>query len=146
MKKVLVGGVFSVIHPGHEFFLRKAKSLGDYLVVVLASDRTALESKGTLVKGAEERRRELGKLGIADKIIIGRYGGHFDVVRDEKPDIIALGYDQEIGKDFERWIEKRGPGCRIVRIREKYGDYSSSRILKQDRTKRGTSPPAIKKK
>ncbi len=38
---VLAGGVFDIIHPGHIHTLNSAKSLGDALVVVVATDKTA---------------------------------------------------------------------------------------------------------
>lgn len=131
MKKVMAGGVFSALHPGHEFFLKKARSLGDYLVVVLASDKTVHENKGPLVKKIGERKRNLEKLGIADKVIAGKHRGHYNVITDEKPDIIALGYDQDLDKDFEKWINECGFECKVVRIKEKFRGYSSSKILKQ---------------
>jgi FAD synthetase len=131
MKKVMVGGVFSVLHPGHLYFLRKAKSLGDELVVVLASDRTVTESKGRLFIKAEERKENLEKKGIANKVLIGEYKGVYDIVKKEKPDIIVLGYDQEMGDEFNKWIKECGFKCNVIRIKEKHKDYSSSRIIEQ---------------
>ena len=42
---VLAGGVFDIIHPGHINTLNDAKKLGDVLVVVVATDKTALKMK-----------------------------------------------------------------------------------------------------
>jgi FAD synthetase len=130
MKRVLVGGVFSVLHPGHRVFLRKAKELGDFLIVVVASDRTALKKNGILLRTARERKSGVEKTGIADRVIIGDDGNHFRVVEKEKPDIIALGYDQKIDEGFKKRIKDSGLNCRIVRIRGKFKEYSSSRILR----------------
>jgi glycerol-3-phosphate cytidylyltransferase/FAD synthetase len=41
LRVVLAGGVFDIIHPGHIYTLNSAKSLGDTLVVVIATDKTA---------------------------------------------------------------------------------------------------------
>ncbi|MFC2143975.1 adenylyltransferase/cytidyltransferase family protein, partial [Candidatus Aenigmatarchaeota archaeon] len=71
MKKVMVGGVFSTLHPGHEFFLRKARGFGDFLVVVIASDKTLIRKKGTIDRTAEQRRKAIEDLGIADKVVVG---------------------------------------------------------------------------
>jgi len=135
MKKVLVGGVFAALHPGHEVFLRKAKSLGDFLIVVLASDRTVMRKKGVLLRTAEERRMEVERTGIANKVIIGDDEDHFKIVKKERPDIIALGYDQKIDEDLKKRIKESGLNCRIVRIKERLKDYSSSRILKKKKKK-----------
>ena len=42
---VLAGGVFDIIHPGHISTLNAAKALGDVLVVVVATDNTAVKMK-----------------------------------------------------------------------------------------------------
>jgi len=47
MKKVFVNGTFDVLHPGHLSLFEYAKSLGDYLIVVIDSDERVKEKKGT---------------------------------------------------------------------------------------------------
>ena len=42
---ILAGGVFDIIHPGHIHTLNDAKELGDVLVVVVATDNTAVKMK-----------------------------------------------------------------------------------------------------
>ncbi|UCD06819.1 MAG: adenylyltransferase/cytidyltransferase family protein [Candidatus Aenigmatarchaeota archaeon] len=136
MKKVLVGGIFSVLHPGHMFFLKKAKSLGDFLIVVVSSDRTALKKNGVLLRTARERKLRVEKTGIADRVIIGDDEDRFRVVEKEKPDIIALGYDQRIDGGFRKRIKESGLNCKMVRIKEKFKDYSSSKFLRDKKRKR----------
>ena len=119
MKKVLAGGCFNRIHRGHVYFMSKAKSFGDYLVIVLANDKN---NKKPYAVPATERKRNLEKLNIADKIIIGDPTNFLKVVNEERPDIIALGYDQKLpSKEIEKL------GIEIKRI-EKFGDYSSSKL------------------
>ena len=48
-KIVLAGGVFDIIHPGHINTLNAAKKLGDVLVVVVATDKTAIKMKVIIV-------------------------------------------------------------------------------------------------
>lgn len=136
MKKVLAGGVFNIIHPGHIWFLERAKALGDCLVVVVANDRTVLKSK-PLIRPQEERKRALENLGIADKVLIGDEGDFLKVVRKERPGIIALGYDQKFdAKELEAL------GCRVVRI-PRFGSYSTRDILKKNKKdKQGQDFPA----
>ena len=139
MKKVLVGGVFSVLHPGHYFFLKKAKSMGDFLIVVVASDRTVMRKKGFLIKTAEERKSEIEKMGIADRVVIGNSEDKFRVIEKEKPDMIVLGYDQKIDKDIEKRIRDSGMKSEVVKIKEKFKGYSSS-IIHKIKNKKGLEP------
>ncbi len=122
MKKVLVGGVFNVIHPGHIHFLKKAKSFGKKLVVVLSTDERARQK--TFFVPAAERKKVLEAISFVDKIVVGSSSDLFNIVLKEKPDIIALGYDQD-----EEWlkkeIKKHGLKIKIKRI-ERYGAYSTS--------------------
>ncbi|OYT57951.1 MAG: FAD synthase [Candidatus Aenigmarchaeota archaeon ex4484_14] len=122
MKTVLVGGVFNIIHPGHIYFLKKAKSFGKKLVVVLATDEKARQK--TFFVPAKERRRVLESISFVDKVVVGDEENLFKIVLQEKPDIIVLGYDQD-----EEWlkkeIEKRGLKIKIKRL-NRYGTYSTS--------------------
>lgn len=125
MKKVLAGGCFNSVHPGHIYFLKKAKELGDFLIVVLANDKN---NRKPYAVPAVERKKALEMLGIADKVIIGHEKDFLTVIMMEKPDIIALGYDQQIENSLKPIIKKMG--IQIVRI-EKFGDYSTGKEVKQ---------------
>ncbi len=99
-KKVMVFGTFDIFHPGHRYFLREAKKLGDYLVVVVARDKTVEKvKKEKPYHNEEERKRVLEKSKIADKVILGNLGNKYKVIKDYRPDVIALGYDQKIFTD-----------------------------------------------
>ena len=93
MIKVLCGGRFNFLHKGHEYFLRKAKEYG-FLVVVIAHDVHNFKKQEK--KQMEERKRQIERLGIADKVLIGDSKDFFKVVLKEKPQIIALGWDQTL--------------------------------------------------
>ncbi len=129
MVKVLVGGCFDLIHPGHINFLSAAKSLGDELVVVLAHNKTVLRKKGHLVFDIKERALILNSIKYVDKVVYGDERDFFKVVEREEPDIIAIGYDQD-----DIWIRQmiadRRYNCKIVRI-EKFGNYSTHSIVKK---------------
>jgi FAD synthetase len=135
MKKVLAGGTFNLVHPGHILFLQKAKELGDYLVVVVANDKTVLKSKGFLLMPAGARKKILENLRMVDKVVIGDEKDFMKVVRKEKPDIIALGYDQELG-GLRKQIERSGIKCKIVRIKSRLEGYKTEGILNSLRIKR----------
>lgn len=101
MTKVMVFGTFDVLHPGHVHMLKEAREYGDCLVVVIARDETVCELKGKKPRYPEdERARNIEKLEIADKVILGCCGNNkHQVVIDEAPDVVALGYDQHFFLD-----------------------------------------------
>jgi len=133
MKKVLVGGVFNLVHPGHIFFLKKSKEFGDYLIVVVANNRTAHLTKKYPLVGQVIRKRNIEKLGIADKVVIGDEVDFMKVVRKEKPNVIVLGYDQKINeKELRKMLTKNGIDCRVIRIKEKLKGFKTSMIIKKN--------------
>jgi cytidyltransferase-like protein len=100
-KIVLAGGVFDIIHPGHINTLNAAKKLGDVLVVVVATDKTAIKMKKRKPLHSEELRQELvSSLIMVDLCIIGNDEDIFKTVDLVKPEIIALGYDQTHQEKF----------------------------------------------
>ena len=91
-KIVLAGGVFDIIHPGHIHTLNDAKKLGDVLVVVVATDKTAIKMKKREPLHSAELRQELvSSLTMVDLCIIGNEEDIFKTVDLVKPQIIALG-------------------------------------------------------
>jgi len=94
MIKVLCGGRFNFLHKGHEYFLKKAKSHGDYLIVVITHDNHNLKRETR--KAMEERKNGVEALGIANEVVIGDREDFFKVVERYKPHIIALGWDQTL--------------------------------------------------
>jgi len=135
MKKVLVGGVFSIIHPGHIYFLKRAKKFGDYLIVVIANDKNVLRQKGYVISNQNERKEIVSSLSVVDKVVIGDENDYFKIVEKEKPDVIVLGYDQKIDKNV---MKKRKIRCKIVRIRDKFKNYSTKTINCGERSPRNS--------
>ena len=132
-KIVLAGGVFDIIHPGHIHTLTAAKALGDVLVVAIATDKTAQKMKKMQPLHNQELRCELvSSLSMVDEAIIGHEENIFETVKEVKPDIIALGYDQI---HQEKFISD---GCKqisldieIVRLESPIPKLSSSEIEKR---------------
>ena len=108
MKKVMVFGVFDNFHDGHREFLRHAKRAGDYLIAVVAPDHVVHELKGHLPRHQlGDRMEHLSREGIVDKVIEGDHElGSWRVLRKYKPQVIALGYDQDkhLGDEIEAAI------------------------------------------
>ena len=109
IKVVLVGGVFDILHPGHIYTLKAAKSYGDILVVIVATSSTALKlKKNRSIYHDEKQRQELvSSLSFVDLSLIGKEGTLYDTVSIVKPNIIALGYDQSHN---EKEIQKNCTG------------------------------------
>ncbi len=128
MKKVLAFGTFDILHPGHSYMLGEAKKLGNHLTVVVARDATVCSVKGKKALFNEKTRlKNLVKLNIADKVRLGCLGNKFKVITDEKPDIIALGYDQKFFvDDLKKVVDKK---VQIVRLKSyKPEVYKSSKL------------------
>ncbi|HZX45538.1 MAG TPA: adenylyltransferase/cytidyltransferase family protein [Candidatus Nanoarchaeia archaeon] len=124
-------GTFDIIHPGHIYFLKKAKELGDRLVVVVARDSTIKEVKKNSPKYNENQRlQHIKDLRIADEAMIGNEDDKYRVIEEIKPEIIALGYDQEhFAKDLDKEMKKRGINAKVIRIDAyKKEQYKSSKL------------------
>ena len=132
-KIVLAGGVFDIIHPGHINTLNAAKKLGDVLVVVVATDKTAIKMKKRKPLHSAQLRQELvSSLSMVDLCIIGDEDDIFNTVDLVKPQIIALGYDQTHQEKFIiDGCEKINLDVRVVRLESPRPDTSSSSIQKE---------------
>lgn len=120
-------GTFDIFHKGHEKYLKQAKKLGNYLIVVIARNKTVAKVKGKLPKTPENvRLKRVAESGLADLVILGNISDKYAVIRVQKPDIIALGYDQ---KNFIDKLAVSFPKIKIVRLKPfKPSIYKSSKI------------------
>ena len=132
-KIVLAGGVFDIIHPGHINTLNAAKKLGDILVVVVATDKTAIKMKKRKpLHNAKLRQELVSSLSMIDLCIIGDEEDIFKTVDLVKPQIIALGYDQT---HQEKYItdgcKKINLDVKVARLESPRPETSSSLIQKE---------------
>jgi rfaE bifunctional protein nucleotidyltransferase chain/domain len=132
-KVVLAGGVFDIIHPGHIHTLNAAKALGDILVVAIATDKTAKKMKKRPPLHSQELRRELVScLSMVDKAIVGHEDDIFQTVKEIKPNIIVLGYDQTHQEKFiSDGCKRINLNVEIVRLQSPVPHLSSSEIEKE---------------
>ena len=132
-KIVLAGGVFDIIHPGHIHTLNAAKALGGILVVAIATDKTAKKMKKRSPLHNQELRRELVScLSMVDKAIVGHEDDIFQTVKEIKPDIIVLGYDQVHQEKFiSDGCKRINLNVEIVRLESPVPHLSSSQIEKE---------------
>ena len=116
MVRVMATGVFDILHLGHIRYLEEAKSFGDELVVVVAHDETVKKRKHTPIMPQEMRRKIVESLKCVDKAVNGKEGDMLDIVKEIRPDIIALGYDQRFDeKKLGEQLKKEGLDIKIVR-------------------------------
>ena len=91
----MIFGTFDIFHKGHENFLKQAKQYGDYLIVIIARDKTVLKIKGKLPRNNERKRlKVIGESKLADKAVLGSLSDKYKVIEKFKPNVICLGYDQ----------------------------------------------------
>ena len=100
MTVVLASGVFDLLHYGHIKFLEEAKRAGGkgtWLVVIVARDETVKRLKGFYPVIPEDQRRAVVEaLDVVDEALLGFEDLDLDrVIQQVRPDIIAVGHDQD---------------------------------------------------
>ncbi len=132
-KIILAGGVFDIIHPGHIHTLNAAKALGGILVVAIATDKTAKKMKKRPPLHDQELRCELVScLSMVDKAVVGHEDDIFQTVKEIKPNIIVLGYDQIHQEKFiSDGCKRINLNVEIVRLQSPVPHLSSSEIEKE---------------
>lgn len=133
MKTVMCAGTFDTIHPGHLYYLSEAKKYGDRLVAVVARDKTSKDFKGKAPANNEKERLEkVRTLKIVDEAVLGNEGNIFDIIERIKPDVVCLGYDQNVQKQqLEDELKKRNVKAEVIRIPAYMANvYKSSKLVK----------------
>ena len=128
-KRVLCCGTFDYLHPGHISFLEQAGALGTELYVVVARDENVKRIKGAYPDHSEEQRKaRIVDLGLANEVQLGYPGENFlKVVEEIRPNIIALGYDQ----NAPRGLRKAFPHCEIVVLQSHYPEKFKSSFYRR---------------
>jgi FAD synthetase len=137
-KVVLASGVFDLLHLGHVRYLEEAKKAGGKnaeLIVIVARDSTVEKRKGSKPVIPENQRRALVEsLKVVDEAILGYEGFNMGkVIEKIKPDVIAVGHDQDgMEKAVKDYVRAKGLKIKVVRI-GKFGEdeLDSSSKIKQ---------------
>ncbi|HET8625805.1 MAG TPA: D-glycero-beta-D-manno-heptose 1-phosphate adenylyltransferase, partial [Thermomicrobiales bacterium] len=92
---VFTNGVFDILHAGHVEFLRRAKALGDILVVGVNSDRSVrrLKGPGRPINGEHDRRALVAALDPVDEAVIFDEDTPSDLIRALRPHLHVKGGD-----------------------------------------------------
>jgi len=126
MKTVMCFGTFDKLHPGHLSYLKQARKYGDKLVVVVARDQNVIKIKGRLPREDEKARlKKVVNSELADKVVLGQMEDRLSVVKKYKPDVVCLGYDQEVSLDELKKVFKG----KIVRCRAYKNDIYKSSLI-----------------
>lgn len=102
MKKVITYGTFDLLHYGHVNLLRRAKELGDYLIVALSTDEfNKIEKNKKCYFSYEDRKRLLEAIRYVD-LVIPENGWEQKIsdVKEFKIDTFVMGDDWEGKFDF----------------------------------------------
>ena len=102
MKKVITYGTYDLLHEGHVNLLRRAKALGDYLIVGVTNDSFDRErGKLNVRNNVLERVEAVKATGFVDQVIIEDYMGQkIDDILKYDVDIFAIGSDWEGKFDY----------------------------------------------
>lgn len=102
MKRVITYGTFDLLHYGHINLLKRAKALGDYLVVVLSSDEfNSIEKGKTTYFTYEERKKLLEAIRYVDLVVPEEnWEQKISDVQEYKIDTFVIGDDWKGKFDF----------------------------------------------
>ncbi|RJQ34229.1 FAD synthase [Candidatus Parcubacteria bacterium] len=136
MTRVMVFGTFDMLHEGHEDFFRQARAVAEepYLIVSVARDDAAARVKGGRPeRGEKERLRVVAAHPLVDTAVLGDTVGYIEHIKANRPDIIALGYDQEgeYVEHLEEELKKAGLTTRVLRMRAHKPEEFKTSTLKR---------------
>ena len=133
MTTIIVNGTFDILHPGHVAMLNTARSLGDYLVVCIDTDRRVKELKGESrpINNQTDRKIMLSNLKAVDIVeFFDSKEELIELIKLYKPSVMVKGSDYR-GRSIvgEAHVPK-------VFYYDRVGDYSTTKSIK-DITNRG---------
>jgi FAD synthetase len=128
MTRVIAFGAFDPLNEAHKDFLRQAKALGDYLIVVVAHDSAIYAyKKRDPIQTEEVRVAAVRDVPGVDEVILGRKtADRYHLLGEIDFDIVALGYDQQPSdEEVREHLNAKGKHqVRIIRLQpyqiEKY--------------------------
>ena len=129
MKKVITYGTFDLIHTGHINILRRAKEMGDYLVVAISTDEFNTIKHKQAYYSYEQRKQILEAIRYVDEVIPEHtWDQKVQDVKAHDIDIFVMGHDWEGEFDFLKEY------CEVIYLPRTEG--VSTTKTKQDLSKR----------
>ena len=138
-KIVLAHGAFDFFHYGHFLHLKKAKSLGDILVVTLTADKFIKKGPGRPFYDQKTRLNYLKEINFIDHLSIANFPTGLEVINKLKPNVYVKGNDyQNIEKDFTGKIKdeiklvKKNRGIFLVTNEKSYSASNKINLFKDE--------------
>ncbi len=133
-KRIMVFGTFEIIHKGHMDFFRQARALAKnpFLIVSVARDINVTRIKGRTPGVAEKRRlKNLASNPLVNKAVLGGKHKYFFHIKRQRPDIVALGYDQiEYVRELKQDIKAARMKTKVVRLKPYKPEVFKSSLIK----------------
>ena len=110
-KRVVVFGIFDGVHEGHRSLFLQAKEYGDELIVIVGRDSASLKWKGKKPKHSQQTRLSLvmKEEEVSDAVLGDEEQSSYKVLENLHPDVVCLGYDQDVlAQDLRLWLKKAG--------------------------------------
>ncbi|MCD6412769.1 MAG: D-glycero-beta-D-manno-heptose 1-phosphate adenylyltransferase [Elusimicrobia bacterium] len=129
-KIVFTNGCFDIIHPGHVYLLKKAKSFGDILVVGLNSNSSVARiKKGRPINNFRFRSEVLDSLKFVDFVCGFSEKTPLALIKRVRPDVLVKGGDwkesEVVGADF---VKSLGGEVKIIPYKK---GFSTTGIIKK---------------
>ncbi len=129
---VMVFGTFDILHLGHIYLFEQAKKIAKKLIVIVARDNNVKKIKKQLPWHSEKERLKLLKqIKLIDEVCLGQKTNPYLVIKKYQPDVILLGYDQNVFvQDLQVKIKEMGLKTKIKRARAFKNSRFKTKILK----------------
>ena len=132
LKKVMCFGTFDLLHLGHLNYFQQARLYGDYLIVIIARDKTKVNEKKPTIFSEKERLAMVNSLRIVDEAVLGDEQDHFKVIREKNPDVLCLGYDQKITEEeLSKKLNSLGMNAKVKKLKPYHPQMFKSSLLKE---------------
>ena len=126
MSVIVVNGTFDILHVGHIMLLNTARSMGDYLLVCIDTDRRVKELKGDLrpINNQTDRRTMLSNIKAVDQVeFFDSDEDLINILKAHNPDIMVKGSDYR-GKDIVG-----AEYCKRIEFFERLDEYSTTKTI-----------------
>jgi len=134
MAQVMVFGTFNILHQGHVSLFEQACTYGYKLYVVVARNETVVRLKKYIPTDENERVKVIRNVKGVSCVLLGDLKDKFKAIREIKPDVIALGYDQTFFvSEIEKFVVENGLKITLVRLKAFEPEKYKSSILMKER-------------